>query len=209
MRVLITTSRLHVVAINSSAYVYPADMEAQVILLVPNRACALRNLSSFNGKMSAQNAELSNICTACSGITLEMLHSGFQHCLTYQQTIESGRTCRLCRLMVCTFARLQIGSNCYDVDQSYEASVQLLKQSKSVLRHALPSNARNLGVVMESMIDPPLHLAWKRHETMPELCGTFGDGATIQVSAPEGIVFCEYQHHPADSTMQIRSTCQT
>lgn len=92
--------------------------------------------------------------------------------------------------MVCTFARLQIGTDCYEIDSNYDGSITQLKQSRSVLRHDLPSNARNLGFIMESMVPPPLHLKWVRRGYMPGLCGSFGDGSTIQVSAPEGPVTC-------------------
>jgi hypothetical protein len=100
--------------------------------------------------------------------------------------------------MVCTLARLQTASNCYDVNQSYNDYVALLKQSKSVLRHDLPSSARKLGFIMESMVEPPRNLVWKRHEGIPGLCGSFGEGATIQISAPEGIMLCESIFHIAN-----------
>jgi hypothetical protein len=88
------------------------------------------------------------------------------------------------------FARLQISSDCYEINRNYDGFVALLKLSRSVLTHDLPSNARNLGFVMQSMVPPPLHLEWERHVCMPGLYGSFGDGATIQISAPEGLVTC-------------------
>lgn len=137
--------------------------------------------------MATQSPSLPSLCHECCKITFAMLYCGFESALTYQQTIESGKTCKLCRLVVCSFGRLQNGSNAYEIDQNYDASIPLLKISAAVHRHSVPSiAARALGPIMDSMAEPPRYLSWERHKHMPGICGSFGGGTTIQLAAPEG-----------------------
>jgi hypothetical protein len=136
---------------------------------------------------ASQPIKPSELCSVCRNITLEMLFVGFEHPLTYEQAIESGRSCRFCRLMVCSYARLQVHANAYEVERNYESFIRLLKQSGAVFRHQLPRSAwQELGHIMETLVEPPKQFCWDRHEQWDGVYGTFSDGCTIQVSAPEG-----------------------
>ena len=116
-----------------------------------------------------------------------MVLVGFEHPLTYHQAIESGRNCRFCRLMVCSYARLQVKSNAYEVEQNYESFIPRLKQSPGVFRSCVLRGASQEPIpVMETLVEPPERLSWERHADWDGVYGKFGDGCTIQVSAPEG-----------------------
>lgn len=131
--------------------------------------------------------EPSDICSACKRITLEMIFTGFEHSLTYKQTIESGRYCRLCRLMVCSYARLQVHFNAYQAEQNYESLIPQLNRLRAVFRNSLAGTARReLGPIKEDLVEPPEHLRWAVHEHWQRVNGCFSDGCTIQVSAQEG-----------------------
>src|SRR4051812_7023945 len=84
----------------------------------------------------SRHSEKSLLCSACSAITFEMLVNGFEHSLTYEHTIESGKKCKFCRLMVCSFGRLQVNANAYEVETDYESFVPKLKKSAAVQRHS-------------------------------------------------------------------------
>lgn len=134
-----------------------------------------------------QLIEPTELCSFCRNITLEMLFVGFEHALTYEQAIRSGRSCKLCRLMVCSYACLQVHANAYEVERNYESFLPQLEHSGAVFRHRLPRSAwQDLGFVMETLVKPPNHLWWDRLELWDGVYGTFSDGCTIQVSAPEG-----------------------
>jgi hypothetical protein len=149
------------------------------------------HMISMEGPLRAATAapalatqERTPLCTACESITLEQLCKGFEHPLAYKDAIESGKTCSFCRLMVCTFARLQVRGNAYEVDANYDFFVPELGSNKMVQQvQKLSSNA---NIPFQIMKKVPKYLTWERLQTMPGLCGCFNDGGTIQISAPEG-----------------------
>lgn len=120
------------------------------------------------------------LCSACRLITINQLASGFTHALTYQQTLISGRTCRLCRLMVCSFSRLQVHETPYDVEANYDANMDRLARLPAIRRQS---------PFTEVLEEPPRHLEWKRNHTSELNEGSFSDGASIQVRLPQGIHF--------------------
>jgi hypothetical protein len=126
-------------------------------------------------EMNSTALSLSDLCSKCSMLTFEMFWQGFEHPLTYKQQIESGKRCKLCRLMVCTFSRLQVDANCYEVARNYEAYAPLLLSRKAVFRDDATARPNSPGLLMEKMMDPPLHLFWVRHGTFPGVW--FQDGS--------------------------------
>jgi hypothetical protein len=133
-------------------------------------------------------AEYSVLCSTCSNITFTMLLFGFEHPLPYSEAIESGRNCKFCRLMVCSYARLQVFANAYEVERDYEAFIPKLKASLAVSRHQVQPNNDNPNGLREELITSPAHMCWNRHKDWNGLYGHFSDGCTIQISAPEGFV---------------------
>jgi hypothetical protein len=114
-----------------------------------------------------------------------MLLAGFEHPLTYAQTLQSGKTCKLCRLMVCMYSKLQTHKSRYDVDKDYDSMTLQLAELSAVRRHFAG------GVLVESMDPPPEHFQWEPDNILCKYDGqvqkgTFSDGATIQISAPKG-----------------------
>lgn len=154
--------------------------------------------------MASTISPLPGICSSCRTLTFEMFWTGFKHPLNYVEQIESGRTCKLCKLIICSFSRLQVHASCYEVGRNYETYASLLPLRKSVLRRRNYANAKVLGFVMEKMVEPPLYLSWFRHGSYPGVCGSFGfkaddmvgtqptTGATVQISAPEGSHSLQY-----------------
>src|ERR1700743_2978488 len=122
------------------------------------------------------------LCSVCRLITINQLAAGCTHALTYQQTLISGRTCRLCRLMVCTFSRLQVHETPYDVEANYDANVDRLARLPAIRRQS---------PFTEVLEEPPKHLEWKRSRTIELNEGSFSDGASIQVRLPQGICFLD------------------
>ncbi|KAF4632927.1 hypothetical protein G7Y89_g5195 [Cudoniella acicularis] len=85
----------------------------------------------------AQNSQ-SPLCSACKQTTFEMLLAGFEHPLTYAQTLK-----------------LQTHKSRYDVDKDYDSVTLQLAELSVVRRHF----AR--GVLVESMEPPPEHFQWE------------------------------------------------
>jgi hypothetical protein len=133
----------------------------------------------------------SSLCWGCSMVTLADLVHGYVHPLPYRDTIYSGRECKLCRLIVCGFARRQNGQSPYEVNRYYDGCVNSLLTSDAVERHNTPATAaEQLGPIMEQMVPPPQEMTWEIHKWIPGLCGSYSDGVGIQISAPEGSPTC-------------------
>ncbi|KAI1085981.1 HET-domain-containing protein [Rostrohypoxylon terebratum] len=142
----------------------------------------------------AQQSLISPICGICKRITFVDLCRGFEHELTYRETIESGRTCKFCRLMVCSFSRRQVLAKAYEVNNDYEAFIPQLLHLPMIARQQHPvGNPHAMGFPLtEHFIDCPNHLSWQVLHGMSkegEVHGCFNDGSTITLTAPEGSAF--------------------
>ncbi|KAI5924516.1 HET-domain-containing protein [Camillea tinctor] len=140
----------------------------------------------------AQQPLTSPICEICKRITFVDLCTGFDHALTYHEAIESGRTCKFCRLMVCSFSRRQVFPKAYEVNNDYEAFIpQLLRLPVVTRRQHLVGHNPLLTKefpLTEHYIDSPDYLSWQVLQRMSQegkVCGCFNDGTTILLSAPE------------------------
>ncbi len=99
----------------------------------------------------------SKLCVECSGITYKMFTDGFEHPLTFDESVGSGHTCGFCRLMVCTFSKLQVKDwDLFEIDQNYRNWTEKLKQ----LRYMVQTTDSS-GTIQE-MLPPPKHLHWIR-----------------------------------------------
>jgi hypothetical protein len=123
-----------------------------------------------------------------------MLLNGFIHPKSFTDVILSGQTCKLCRLMVCMYSKLQIKSpwSPYEVEKSYDTISGSLPSLPAVHREAV--GTEDLPY-FETLEKPVGCLAWNRGEYAVDLesgpkpvlrYGNFGGGSTIQVSACEG-----------------------
>lgn len=131
----------------------------------------------------------SPLCVACQSITLEMFMNGFEHPLDYPQIVEMGKTCKLCRLIVCSTSHLQTSANRYQVNLNYNFWALSLPRLPYLVREpALAINENGSPVVFERVNAPPRRVIWKRQMAIVQryINGEFNDGNTIQISAPEG-----------------------
>jgi hypothetical protein len=128
----------------------------------------------------------SELCEACRYITYKMFAVGFEHSLTFEETVDSGDTCKFCRLMVCTFSKVQVKDwNLLEIDQHYGNWAEKLKQ---LLYIAQNPSAKSPSGMIQGLLLPPEHLRWARNVCTkpPYLNRNFNDGSTIQLSAPKG-----------------------
>lgn len=128
----------------------------------------------------------SQLCGACRDITYKMLADGFEHSLTFEETVDSGHTCQFCRIMVCTFSKVQVKDwNIPEIHQNYHKWADKLKLLPYVVQI---SGANDPGFTKQELVPPPKHLRWIRNSARrsPYLNGNFNDGSTIQLSAPRG-----------------------
>lgn len=136
----------------------------------------------------------SPLCGSCKAVTFTMLLNGFVHPKLFIDAVASGRTCKLCRLMVCMYSKLQLKSpwSPYEVEKSYDTISDSLSSLPAVRRDVV---GREDLPYFETLEKPVHGLSWKRGEykmdfaSMPNPVlryGNFGDGSTIQVSASEG-----------------------
>jgi hypothetical protein len=123
-----------------------------------------------------------------------MLLDGFVHPKRFPDAVASGRTCRLCRLMVCMYSKLQIKSpwSPYNVEKSYDTISGSLLSLPAVRREFVGREDLPYFETLEKTVDC---LSWKRGEYTTDLTswpkpvlryGNFGDASTIQVSASGG-----------------------
>jgi hypothetical protein len=83
------------------------------------------------------------------------------------------------------YSKLQTHKSRYDVDKDYDSVSLQLAELPAVRRHFA------CGVLVERMELPPKHFQWEPDNILCKYDGqvqkgTFSDGATIQISAPEG-----------------------
>lgn len=123
----------------------------------------------------------SPLCSACKTVTYEMLVRGFKHSLTYEQTVESGKTCKLCRLMICSYSRLQVYDDMYDIEKNYDHWASKLPALAAVKQTTFP-------FIIQKMKPPPKNLQWTPNDRNDRrgIKGYFSEGATVQLSAPYG-----------------------
>lgn len=131
----------------------------------------------------------SPLCSACQSITLEMFMNGFEHPSNYSQIVEMGKTCKLCRLIVCSTSHLQTSANRYQVNRDYDFWALALPRLPYLIRDpALVLQESGPPLVLEKVNSPPQRVSWKRYNTILQryINGDFNDGNTIQISAPKG-----------------------
>lgn len=131
------------------------------------------------------------LCSACKAVTFTMLRDGYVHPLGYKCTVLSGQTCRMCRLIVCSIAKLQMMVSCRDIEAQYMELAHKLPAFPAVSRR-LGLGATPLGVV--ETLDTLSDLVWSRDEYLAEALnrseirkGNFNQGETIQITAPSGM----------------------
>ena len=122
------------------------------------------------------------LCAACGSITYEDLLGGFDHPLPYADMLESAKRCRLCRLFVFSFSKLQLSSP-YMIEHNYDSWVPQLLTTRYVRR----GGSLN-GILFEDKVDPPERLSWIPHSNASKFgieYGSANDGGSIQVYAPQ------------------------
>jgi len=136
----------------------------------------------------------SPLCGSCKAVTFTMLLDGFVHPKSFTDVVVSGQTCKLCRLMVCMYSKLQIKSpwSPYEVEKSYDTISSSLPSLPAVSREFVGIEGLPYFETLEKPADC---LPWNRGEYQMDFkvkpkpvlrYGNFGDGSTIQVSACEG-----------------------
>ena len=131
-------------------------------------------------------------CSACKALTFVQLLNGYDHPLNYRATVQSGKSCRLCRLIVCSMAKLQLHCDSYGLELQYNSmagklpSLPILSRHELVLEGALP---------LVEVMKLPSDLKWDRQEYIGEpnyetqvRKGNFNGGETIQISATESLM---------------------
>ncbi|KAF5968274.1 hypothetical protein FCOIX_11522 [Fusarium coicis] len=101
-----------------------------------------------------------------------MLRDGYTHPLTYRETIKSGETCALCRLMICSTGKLSANLESYKMHYQEEKITS------------------GLSPVVERL-KPLIEVHWSTNQYICDLennwearKGNFNDGETIQITAP-------------------------
>jgi len=132
------------------------------------------------------------LCSACKTLTFTLLRDGYIHPLMYESTISSGKTCQLCRLIVCTMGKLQTGDTCYELEKKYDSIADKLSQLPAVSRHWI--EGASFPPIVESL-NLPSNVVWSRNQYLFESDsesqvrkGNFNDGETIQITAPDGLI---------------------
>jgi hypothetical protein len=131
----------------------------------------------------------SPLCVACQSITLEMFMNGFEHPLPYPRIVAMGKTCMLCRLIVCSTSHLQtLAANRYEVNRNYHIWASTLPQLPYLVRNSdLVYKGNSPPFILEIVESPPWRVFWKRQGIGSQryINGEFNDGNTIQISAPK------------------------
>ncbi|EEU47173.1 uncharacterized protein NECHADRAFT_77365 [Fusarium vanettenii 77-13-4] len=128
------------------------------------------------------------LCATCSALTFTMLRDGYTHPLAYRDTIASGETCALCRLMVCSTGKLSVNLDSYKMDNQYHSLAPRLPELPAVSREG--SIIFGPSPVIEKL-KPLVELNWStiqydgdRENSWEVRKGNFDDGETIQITAP-------------------------
>lgn len=133
------------------------------------------------------------LCSACKNLTFTLLRDGYKHPLTYEATVLSGKTCRLCRMIVCSMGKLQTYHTCYELEKLYDTVADTLPHLPAVTRYCIEGSGFPLAV---EMLDVPLDVVWTRdqYSGKPSDCewqvreGSFNDGDTIKITADKSLV---------------------
>ncbi|KAF4467376.1 HET-domain-containing [Fusarium albosuccineum] len=117
-----------------------------------------------------------------------MLRDGYTHPLADRDTITSGKTCALCRLMVCSTGKLSVDLDSYKMDNQYHYLTPRLPELPAVSRGG--STILGPSPVIEKL-KPLVELNWstsqydgERGNSWEVRKGNFNDGETIQITAP-------------------------
>ncbi|EWG50793.1 hypothetical protein FVEG_16691 [Fusarium verticillioides 7600] len=128
------------------------------------------------------------LCAPCSALTFTMLRDGYTHLLTYRETIKSGETCALCRLMIYSTGKLSVNLESYKVHYQYNSLAPRLPELLAVSREERITSG--LSPVVERL-KPLAELHWSTNQYICDLKnnwearkGNFNDGETIQITAP-------------------------
>ncbi|UPL01441.1 hypothetical protein LCI18_012375 [Fusarium solani-melongenae] len=97
------------------------------------------------------------LCAPCSALTFTMLRDGFTHPLAYRDTITSGETCALYRLMVCSTGKLSVSFNSYKMDNEYHSLAPRLPELPAISREE--STTSGPSTVIEKL-KPLVELNW-------------------------------------------------
>jgi hypothetical protein len=130
-----------------------------------------------------------------------MFMNGFEHPLSYPQIVDMGKTCMLCRLIVCSISHLQTAVSRYEVNRDYDNWALILPGLPYVVRDSAPILQKGgPPLVYERMDYPPRRVSWRRHVAVLQryINGDFNDGKTIQVLAPKGKKLVEFFSYFAD-----------
>ncbi|KLP22897.1 tol protein [Fusarium fujikuroi] len=117
-----------------------------------------------------------------------MLRDGYAHPLTYKDTIKSGETCALCRLMICSTGKLSANLDSYKIHYQYHSLAPRLPELPAVSREEKVISG--LSPLIERL-KPLAELHWGTNQYIGDLensweakKGNFNDGETIQITAP-------------------------
>lgn len=127
---------------------------------------------------------------------------GFEHPLNYPQIVEMGKTCMLCRLIVCSTCHLQTSAGRYEVNRDYYAWALTLPGLPYVVRDPAAVFQENGPPLLHERVEsPPRRVSWKRSVTISQryINGDFNDGKTIQIWAPKGKKLVDFFSYFADT----------
>ncbi|KAF5598582.1 heterokaryon incompatibility protein [Fusarium pseudocircinatum] len=117
-----------------------------------------------------------------------MLRDGYTHPLTYLDTIKSGETCALCRLMICSTGKLSANLDSYKIHYQYHSLAPRLPELPAVSREERIISG--LLPVVERL-KPLAELHWGKNQYIGDLenswevrKGNFNAGETIEITAP-------------------------
>ncbi|ORY60766.1 heterokaryon incompatibility protein-domain-containing protein [Pseudomassariella vexata] len=139
----------------------------------------------------AQSQTIVPLCSSCRGLTFAMLRDGYTHHMPFRQTVISGKTCRMCRLIVCSVAKLHIEDHSYGLDAKYESEAEKLSYLPAVHREKYA-----FGFPIMERMQTLSDIVWDRsqHGAESEHCyqvrkGNFNQGETVQVTAPSTSIY--------------------
>lgn len=131
------------------------------------------------------------LCHGCQTLTFVSLRDGFTHPMVYSEIVISGKTCPLCRMIVCTMGKLQNNNACHEIEKRYDSEIERLVHLPAVYRHQI--HWPGLFPLLEQLIKP-YHINWRTEEYHSDGLdhevrkGNFEGGETIQVTAAKGMI---------------------
>ncbi|KAH7254330.1 heterokaryon incompatibility protein-domain-containing protein [Fusarium redolens] len=128
------------------------------------------------------------LCAPRSTLTFVMLRDGYTHPLAYRDTIISGKTCALCRLMICSTGKLLVNLDSYKMHNQYDSLTPRLPELSAVSREE--STISGQSPLIEKL-KQLAELNWSTSQYISDLKnswevrkGNFNDRETIQITAP-------------------------